>query len=422
MQALGWTGGSRDPKEEMPASLDRVTTLRGVAALMVAVGHSLMVFSVDSLPTLQTVPFAEVPGVESLVTKMLLVLFNGNSAITLFFVISGFVLGLSLDRGKGGRISSYMGFVLRRAFRIYPALILSLFFVGALMPWIVSIDETAPGSEWFNSLYRTPFGIADLWDNVLLVSTDMNPVIWTLRIELLAALFLPVLHAFTRKTGPWYDVVMLVGLVWISSEYTRADSLKWIVAFYFGLVLPRWGGWLECLARTSPVGGSASILLAIATLLSAIPLWGINLGDTAGIVYEAASASVVIACLVYGPELQWFRWIDLMWLRLVGRVSYSFYLIHLIVLYCLARAVVQIPGTWVACIPPLVLNILLAGMSISAAILLARSLFAWIETPFMLLGKQISQHLVGLCSSTHLYRSEDGLYRRVIKKVISIYF
>jgi peptidoglycan/LPS O-acetylase OafA/YrhL len=231
-----------------------------------------------------------------------------------------------------------------------------------------------------------------------------------------------VLHAFTRKTGPWYDVVMLVGLVWISSEYTRADSLKWIVAFYFGLVLPRWGGWLECLARTSPVGGSASILLAIATLLSAIPLWGINLGDTAGIVYEAASASVVIACLVYGPELQWFRWIDLMWLRLVGRVSYSFYLIHLIVLYCLARAVVQIPGTWVACIPPLVLNILLAGMSISAAILLARSLFAWIETPFMLLGKQISQHLVGLCSSTHLYRSEDGLYRRVIKKVISIYF
>ena len=242
MQVLGWTDGSSDSMEKVPANLDRVTTLRGVAALMVAVGHGLMVFSVDSLPRLWTVPFAEVPGIESLVTKALLVLFNGNSAVTLFFVISGFVLGLSLDRGKGGLISNYMGFVLRRAFRIYPALILSLFFVGALMPWIVSIDETIPGSEWFNSLYRTPFGIADLWDNVMLVSTDMNPVCWTLRIELLAALFLPVLHAFTRKTGPWYDVVMLVGLVWVSSEYTRADSLKWIVAFYFGLVLPRWGG------------------------------------------------------------------------------------------------------------------------------------------------------------------------------------
>jgi peptidoglycan/LPS O-acetylase OafA/YrhL len=409
MQVFKWTDGSRDSKDQMPANLDRVTTLRGIAALMVAVGHSLMVFSVDGLPTLWTVPFAEVPGIQSLITKALLVLFNGNAAVTLFFVISGFVLGLSLDRGKGGLIASYIGFVLRRAFRIYPAFILSLFFVGALMPWLVNIDETVLGSEWFNSLYRTPFGIADLGQNVLLVNTAMNPVCWTLRIELLVAFFLPVLRAFTRKTGPWYDVVMLVGLAWISSEYTRGDSLKWIIAFYFGLVLPRWGGWLECLARTSPVGGSCSILLAIATFLSATPLWGISLGNTTSIVYEAASASVVIACLVYGPELRWFHWIDQMWLRLVGRVSYSFYLFHLVVLYCLARAIVQIPGTLVAFIPPLVLNVALAGMSISVAILLARSLFVWIETPFMLLGKQISERLVGFGSSARLYRPGDGL-------------
>jgi peptidoglycan/LPS O-acetylase OafA/YrhL len=411
MQFLGWTGGSKDSTGAMSGGLDRVTTLRGIAALMVAVGHSLLVFSVDNLPTLRTVPFAEVPGVESLVIKALLVLFNGNSAVTLFFVISGFVLGLSLDRGKGGFISNYMGFVLRRVFRIYPALIVSLLLVGALMPWIVSLDESVLGSEWFNSLYRTPFEIADLWNNVLLVSTDMNPISWTLRIELVAALFLPLLHVFTRKTGPWYDVVMLVGLVWISSEYTRADSLKWIVAFYFGIILPRWGGWIECLARTSPMGGSASILVAIATFLTATPFWGINLRDTTGIVYEAASASVVIACFVYGKELQWCHWIDLRWLRLVGRVSYSFYLIHLVVLYCLARAIIQIPGTWVAGIPPLVLNVLLAGLSISAAIVLARYLFLWVETPFMLLGKQISLRLVQLGSLARLCRSEDDWYR-----------
>ncbi|MBC7839889.1 MAG: hypothetical protein H7Y39_14815 [Nitrospiraceae bacterium] len=139
---------------------------------MVAGGHSLMVFAVDGLPTLWNVPFAEVPGIESLATKALLVLFNG--AVTLFFVISGFVLGLSLDRVKGGLISTYLTFVIRRAFRVYPALILSLLAVGALMPWIVSIDKTVLGSEWFNSLYRATFGIADLWDNVLLVKTDMN--------------------------------------------------------------------------------------------------------------------------------------------------------------------------------------------------------------------------------------------------------
>lgn len=408
MEVLGWTGGSKDSKEEIPANLDRVTTLRGVAALMVAVGHSLMVFSVDGFPTRWTIPFAEVPGIESLVTKALLVLFNGKSAVTLFFVISGFVLGLSLDRGKGGLISSYIGFVLRRAFRIYPALILSLFVVGALMPWIVSIDKTVLGSEWFNSLYRTPFGIGDLWDNVLLVNTDMNPVCWTIRIELVTALFLPLLHAFTRKTGPWYDVVMLVGLVWISSEYAGGDSLTWIAVFYIGLVLPRWGGWIEGVARTSPIGASSSMLLAMTTFLSVTPFLGISLANTTRIVVEAASASVVIACLVYGPELRWFHWIDLMWLKLVGRVSYSFYLIHLILLYCLARAVVLISSTWAASISPLILNIVLAGISIPLAILLARFLFMWVETPFILLGKQISQRLMGDYSA-HRVRSGDGV-------------
>lgn len=397
MQVFGWTHVSRNLNEELPTNLLRVTTLRGVAALMVAVGHSLMVFAVDGLPTLWNVPFAEVPGIESLATKALLVLFNGNSAVTLFFVISGFVLGLSLDRVKGGLISTYLTFVIRRAFRVYPALILSLLVVGALMPWIVSIDKTVLGSEWFNSLYRTTFGIADLWDNVLLVNTDMNPVSWTLRIELLIALFFPVLHAYTRKTGPWCDVAMLVGLIWISSEYTRADSQQWIVAFYFGLVLPRWGGWIEQITRTSPAGENAGILLAIATFLS-----------STHIVFEAASASVVIACLIYGPELRWFHWLDLMWLRLVGRVSYSFYLIHLIILYCLVRATMQIPDAWIASIPPIAMNVLLACTSILAATLLAQLMFVWIETPFMALGKHVSQRLTGLGCSPHLHRSKDG--------------
>lgn len=50
MQA-GWlSDDSSDLKEDMSIKLERVTTLRGVAALMVAVGHSLMVCAVDGLP------------------------------------------------------------------------------------------------------------------------------------------------------------------------------------------------------------------------------------------------------------------------------------------------------------------------------------------------------------------------------------
>ena len=148
MEVLGWPDGSRDSKEEMPANLNRVTTMRGLEALLVAFGHSLMVLSVDGLPTPRTVPFTEFPGIESLLTKALLLLSNRNSAIMIFFVISGFVLGLSLDRGIGWLTMSYLGLMLRRVFRIYPALILSLFVVGTIMPWIMSlvVDEVRRNS------------------------------------------------------------------------------------------------------------------------------------------------------------------------------------------------------------------------------------------------------------------------------------
>jgi peptidoglycan/LPS O-acetylase OafA/YrhL len=162
--------------------------------------------------------------------------------------------------------------------------------------------------------------------------------------------------------------------------------------------LPRWGGWIEHLMRTSPVGESAGIFLAVATFLS-----------TTHIVYEAASIGVVIACLVYGPELRWFHWLDLMWLRSVGRVSYSFYLFHLIILYCLARVAVGVSSTWVAYLPPIAMNVLLASISILVAILLAQLMFVWIETPFMTLGKQLSQRLIGISAPPHLHRSKDGV-------------
>lgn len=364
-------------------ALDRLTALRGAAALMVAVGHSLMVLSVEIPLASQYKHFQEVSGIQSLITRILLAVFNGNSAVILFFVLSGFVLGLSLDRSTGGPVSTYCGFVVRRAFRIYPTLILSLLCVGAVMPWLVNLNEAIHGTAWFNSLYRSPFSIEDLGSNLLLMNTDMNPVCWTLRVELMVALVLPPLHALTRKTGAWCDLLLLMLLGWLSVEYAPIEILKWTVAFYFGLVLTRWGGWIADLGRTSPWEGRVNILLAITAFLWPAPM-----------VYGALSACVLIACLVYGPDLQWFRCLDVRWLRLLGQVSYSFYLVHLIILYCMARGVLLLADTGMMTdLPPLALNMLLAAFSCLVAIVLARLIFVWIETPFMLLGKRISARL-----------------------------
>ena len=73
-------------------------SLRGVAALMVALCHCLLVLSVDGIDNIWFAHFDELNGVQSAITRCLLVFLNGGAAVTVFFVLSGYVLGLSLDK------------------------------------------------------------------------------------------------------------------------------------------------------------------------------------------------------------------------------------------------------------------------------------------------------------------------------------
>ena len=60
-------------------------------------------------------------GVQADVVSALLVPCNGRAAVTLFFVLSGFVLGLAIRRAEGSFVREYFRFAIRRIFRIWPA-------------------------------------------------------------------------------------------------------------------------------------------------------------------------------------------------------------------------------------------------------------------------------------------------------------
>ena len=55
-------------------------SLRGVAALMVALGHCLIVLKVDGLDNIVYTGFSELAGVQSALTRFALIFFNGTSA------------------------------------------------------------------------------------------------------------------------------------------------------------------------------------------------------------------------------------------------------------------------------------------------------------------------------------------------------
>ena len=171
-----------EPASESPGFLARVESLRGLAALMVAICHSQLILIVNGHEDLWCLNLRQTEGFQAISTKFLLMMFNGSAAVSLFFVISGLVLGLSLDRHVHEFFRSSASFILRRAFRIYPALIFSLLFVGIWLPVMYPAQNYVGASLMFQPLYRVPQA-AEFFANLLFMSNQMNPVIWTWKIE-----------------------------------------------------------------------------------------------------------------------------------------------------------------------------------------------------------------------------------------------
>ncbi len=387
IESLVDTRGERDP-----GFLGRVESLRGLAALMVAICHSQLVFVVDGHEDLWRLNIADVQGLQALATKVLLVLFNGGAAVSLFFVISGLVLGLSLDRQKDEILRSSVSFLLRRALRIYPALILSLLLVQAWLPLIYPAPDYVGASLMFQPLYRVPQA-ADFFANLFFVSNQMNPVIWTLKIEMEVALLLPILHLINRSIPPRGNMAVLAFLMWLSTNGHDTSTEKWVFAFYLGLMLPEWGPWLVSAMRTSPAGletclGSSLVAFCAARHL----LYGTGYAVVTPFA-EGICAMTLLACVVYHPALKWWHVLDWKGIRALGRLSYSFYLFHFIVHYLVGVGLFRLVSTQVLSSYPTVWHGLLGIVSVALTVPLAVVSYRWVEKIFIDLGKDLTRRI-----------------------------
>lgn len=370
--------------------LPRIESLRGLAALMVALGHSLIMISVDEIDNIFAVSVFDFRGIQSSITQVLLIVFNGGAAVTLFFVISGFVLGQSLDKTTGDRIRDSAAFVLRRIFRIYPALVISLLFVWASLPLLVQAIDCGVGTYWYRRIYRAPFVALDVWENMTFVSADMNAVIWTIKVEVVAAILLPVMHWINRKRAILADFCALSVLIWVSYQSDYSSSLKWLFVFYLGLALS------DKKTRLTSVAQALSIHTACwaAILCATRPLLGGHASNaTISIGLEAFSAVMIVSSLVYRSESAYCWVLDLGIVKFLGRISYSFYLFHLAILYIIVRSVLARYQEEMAMVPGLVLNVGFSMLSLILTMGVSYLMYQWVEKPFINFGRALAGNL-----------------------------
>lgn len=297
---------------------------------------------------------------------------NGNYGVTMFFVVSGFLITSNALRRWGGlehvRLGTFYGL---RVARIGPCLLLLLATVDAL---------GLTGAPIFSN--QSEFGppVSVLQGNLAALTFRMNVlmaqagwfnyclcVLWSLSVEEVFYLLFPVLCVVLRRpvllAGFWL-LVIVAGPAWrFAHQGSEAGFLYAYPACFDGIAI---GCCTALLSRhLVPSRRTAPWLLLAVPLMAALYLWRSIADDgvwgvTAMALGTAALLLASASAIASGPNRA------VAWFGSLGRHSYELYLFHLPVLAGMrvvlppAQAVPVVKPFWLLVF--LLLSVVLAGM------------------------------------------------------------
>ncbi len=274
--------------------LGQVDALRGVAALAVALFHF-------------TSRFVELYGSGQ---TPLVAVRHGHLGVNLFFIISGFVIFMTLARTQRP-----MDFIVSRFSRLFPSYWAAIVLTFLVMLWL--------------GLPHKAVGLKDALANFLMIHgifgvPHVDGVYWTLEVEMLfyAGMFLLYRLRWLGQTH-WVLLGMLgVRLLYTVMERVWGIDLPWIA---FRLLILQYIPWFSLgiciyqLSQTSPAQSRAWPLgVATAAILTLAIVESVLMGALA-----LAFASMVF--LAASGHLRWLEWPVFIWL---GAISYPLYLLH----------------------------------------------------------------------------------------------
>ena len=343
--------------------------LRGIAALSVVIVHLGIAFwtgqaaigGFTGLPPLATAPPAFALWLDALPISF------AAFGVALFFVVSGFVIPISLERYDA------RAFVLARFIRIWPTYWAGLSVTLAAM----AIGAAAFGGvRPFNAVQAAVHYAPPL--RVLVYSKPLDGIIWTLEIEffwyLVAATIAGPLRRGSITVAVLAPLVLFAvfGLAWIFTTHppdgwAKAAERLQFVAIYTPFLIFIFSGVALYFRQRGLIGRPAcAALLALYAILFMLAE---STGQLAGIAvppsYFAALALFVLA-----------MWLQNYWrggpiLDFLARISYPLYVVHGFAGFVLLHALV------VAGLPPAAA----VAVTVSVAVFLAWVIHRLVEVP-----------------------------------------
>lgn len=360
--------------------LEALDSIRGLAALAVLFKHTLGVFAWPAA----YVSWCSWPGLNLAV--------DSQTAVTMFFVLSGFVLVRPYLAAS--RTMFIPAFYVKRIARIW----LPWFFVFvaslAARHWLMPAYETRPPiSGWLLGFWHQPLSVADIFKQCGFLLYDFSrtllPQDWSLGVELRASALIPIFLIMARWRQGWLWLGLLALGIFIGKH-----TGGYYVAFIVGVLLARHYACLVEELKAMPFSGRLLVLLAgicgyesrwaaqrlhFESLFADQVVWVISSFGCAAIILAALSSRRISHWLTRRPLL------------FIGQISYSVYLLQFIVLICflpagcfyLNQCGMSLPGLFI--------------VSLSASVILTLA-FSWVtyqavEKPSTQLGRWLANKL-----------------------------
>lgn len=362
----------------MTHHLRHLDSLRGLAALTVITEHYLIAYGLPCTGrTCQSL----------LDTAPLNFWWNGATAVSMFFVLSGFVLSIKYfhsDHQPDLSRLQPLKYLVARLCRIWPPYLAAIVVAGLLYRQLGGQPFPAgplPADAWLSDTWggqaMTLAAIArESFLPALPENYQLIPQAWTLGIELNLSLLLPVGLALLAGGHTWLIAASAAAMAALGINF-------FLLHFLFGLLLARHHAAVAAMLR-HPTPRRLTLIAGF--LLYAGDLMPADAPEFLAWWQSGLGAALLLACTQSSPRAQALLSQPLL-LRF-GKISYSAYLLHMLVLLRLTPYVLQALGPYLHHR----LGLWLAGYLATLAIvhLVSQLGYRYLETPAIALGKRLA--------------------------------
>jgi len=330
---------------------------------------------------------------------------EGSYAVDVFIILSGFVIFHLLDH----RREKYGIFITRRFFRIYPVYIIC-FAVSLLYSDMVihNLQSLPWSSELESYISRIKQEQHDIWKHVIAHITMLHGIFpnqilpnsttafltpaWSISLEWQFYLVAPFVFMVLRRSKISFFVLTLVILLfnkyaYLAGKYNTPaflplkSELFWLggVCYYIFKVGSEDRGLSSLIQWVYFIGGISCLALVFffkASLLVSLTVWFVSFG---AVLMKYSSRQ-------YKSNSGITHVLNCGYLQKLGAMSYSTYLVHVLVIYGIQWGILKIyaaPGKYG-------MLLMLTIVTVPAIILISSMLHRIVEKPFMKVGSTIA--------------------------------